>query len=81
MAVYTFPISRKTQITLTDRQHAFLWDERQRTGLSLAELVRRAIDKTYRPCARPTVKGVEVSLGLWRRPDAAVAGRRVQTRF
>ena len=72
-------VSRKTQIMLTDRQHAFLRDESWRTGLPMAELVRRAVDKTYRPHSRPTVKGLEISLGLWRRPDAAVVGRRVRT--
>jgi hypothetical protein len=79
--VYTsvFAMSRRTQITLTDRQHALLRDESWRTGLPLAELVRRAVDKTYRPHSRPTVRGVEISLGLWRRPDAAVVGRRVRT--
>ena len=66
-------------MTLTDRQHAFLWDEKVRTGLSLAELVRRAIDQTYRPGSRPRVQGVEVSFGVWRRPDAAVVGRRPDT--
>lgn len=84
MAVYTYVdgcrhrthLSRKTQITLTDRQHAFLWDEKLRTGLSLAELIRRAVDRTYRPTARERVPGFELSLGVWRRPDAAVVGRR-----
>jgi hypothetical protein len=74
-------MSRRTQITLTDRQHAFLRNEANRTGLSLAELVRRAVDGTYRPYARPTLQGVELSFGLWRRPDAAVAGRRVSRRL
>ena len=74
-------MSRKTQITLTDRQHAFLVDESRRTGLSLAELVRRALDSAYRPYSRPTVKGFELSLGLWREPDAAVVGRRVRPRY
>ena len=69
-------MSRKTQITLTDRQHAFLAGESTRTGLSLAELVRRAVDGTYRPHAREKVSGYELSIGLWRRPDAAVVGRR-----
>jgi hypothetical protein len=41
--------------------------------------VRRAVDKTYRPHSRPTVRGIEISFGLWRRPDAAVVGRRVRT--
>jgi hypothetical protein len=79
--VYTFvfAMSRRTQIMLTDRQHAFLRDESWRTGLPLAELVRRAVDKTYRPHSRPTVRGLEFSLAVWRRPDAAVVGRRVRT--
>ena len=69
-------MSRRTQIVLTDRQHAFLASESSRTGLPLAELVRRAIDGTYRPHGRDTVRGYEFSVGLWRRPDAAVVGRR-----
>jgi hypothetical protein len=76
--VHLHQMSRRTQVTLTDRQHLFLRDEASRTGLSLAELVRRAIDRTYRPHVRPHVKGVELSVGLWRRPDAAVAGRRAK---
>jgi hypothetical protein len=75
--VYTYiTMSRRTQVTLSDRQHAFLTGESVRTGLSLAELVRRAVDGTYRPHIRPHVPGVELSLGVWRRPDAAVVGRR-----
>jgi hypothetical protein len=73
-------LSRRTQITLTDRQHARLRDEARRSGLSLAELVRRAVDRVYRPAANPTVGGFEVSVGVWRRPDAVVAGRRVKPR-
>jgi hypothetical protein len=74
--VYTSTMSRRTQLMLTDRQHAFLADESNRTGLAMAELIRRAIDKTYRPHARPAVRGFELSLGLWDRPPAAIAGRR-----
>ena len=77
--IHLHRLSRRTQITLQDRQHAFLADESNRTGLSIAELVRRAIDTTYRPDIRPVVHGFELSLGLWRRPDAAVAGRRVRS--
>ena len=65
---------------LTDRQHAFLLDEAQRTGLPMAELVRRAVDTVYRPHARPKVHGFELTIGMWQNPDAAVAGRRVKTR-
>jgi hypothetical protein len=89
MAVYTFfngyshlrLMSRKTQLTLTDRQHAYLVGESLRTGLSMAELVRRAIDNVYRPHLRPKVPGYELSVGLWRRPDAAVIGRRRERRL
>jgi hypothetical protein len=69
-------MSRKTQITLTDRQYALLWHESDRTGLPVAELVRRAIDTTFRPHKRRKVGGMFVSLGLWKEPDAAVVGRR-----
>jgi hypothetical protein len=89
MAVYTSTdgyrhlrrMSRKTQLTLTDRQHAYLIGESIRTGLSMAELVRRAIDRVYRPESRPRVPGYELSLGLWKRPDAAVVGRRRERRL
>jgi hypothetical protein len=74
-------MSRRTQVTLSDRQHAYLVDESARTGLSLAELVRRAIDGTYRPHFRPRENGFEFSLGLWNRPDAAVVGRRRSRRL
>jgi hypothetical protein len=63
-------------VLVTARQHAFLKDESYRTGLSMGELVRRAIDKTYRPQSRPAFRGFELSLGLWDRPPAAIAGRR-----
>ena len=76
MEVYTSIMSRRTQVTLTDRQHSFLLSEAARTGLPLAELVRRAIDRTYRPHVRPTVGGLELSVGVWRRPDAAIVGRK-----
>ena len=70
------PMSRRTQITLTDRQYAFLRAEAERSGLSLAELIRRAVDGWFRPHIRPKVKGWEVALGAWKRPDAAMVGRR-----
>jgi hypothetical protein len=89
MAVYTYGdgysplrrMSRKTQLTLTDRQHAYLVGESLRTGLSMAELVRRALDKVYRPHLRPRVPGYELSFGLWKRPDAAIIGRRRERRL
>ena len=73
--IHLHHMSRRTQITLTDRQHDYLRGESARTGLSLAELVRRSIDTVYRPGTRPRADGVEVSFGIWRRPDAAIIGR------
>jgi hypothetical protein len=64
------------QITLTQQQYETLNTEAWRTGLSIAELVRRAVDGAYRPRARPPRSGVGLSVGLWSRPDAAGAGRR-----
>jgi hypothetical protein len=69
-------MSRKTQITLSDRQHAFLRDESGRTGLPMAELIRRAVDATYRRAARRKLNGFELSVGVWRDPDEALVGRR-----
>jgi hypothetical protein len=68
-------MSRKTQITLTDRQHRLLLEESVRSSVSMAELVRRAIDTVYRPNTRPVVAGFHVNVGLFRAPDAAVIGR------
>jgi Ribbon-helix-helix protein, copG family len=68
-------LSRRTQITLPDRQYTLLREESARSTLSMAELVRRAIDSAYEPHRRPTLRGYELSLGLWRQPDAAVVGR------
>jgi hypothetical protein len=72
-------VSREFHLLLTDRQHALLTDEADRSGLPMAELIRRAVDRTYRRDARASVRGVELSLGVWRKPDAAVAGRRAKT--
>lgn len=69
-------MGRRTHVILSDRQHAFLLDEAARTGLSMGELVRRAIDATFRPHTRQQLHGYEVSLGVWKQPDAALAGRR-----
>jgi hypothetical protein len=71
-------MSRKTQITLEDGQHELLRAEAAVSGVSMAELIRRAIDHVYQPWARPTVRGYEIALALWKHPDAAVVGRRVR---
>ena len=40
-------MSHRTQITLTEEQYERLLVESRRTGLSIAELVRRAVDRRY----------------------------------
>jgi hypothetical protein len=70
----------RTQVLLEPDQYEYLVAEAARTGLSRSELVRRAIDEAYRPEARFRVAGFDVGFGLWRAPDAAIAGRRVGPR-
>jgi hypothetical protein len=74
------PIGRRIQINVTDRQLQTLRVESARTGLPVSELIRRAIDATYRPGTRVRLRGLEISLGVFREPDAAVAGRRRRKR-
>ncbi len=45
--MWAYTMSHRTQITLTDRQYARLREESRRSGLGLAELVRRAVDRSY----------------------------------
>ena len=40
-------MAHRMQITLDDRQYERLRRESERTGASLAELIRRAIDRAY----------------------------------
>ena len=65
-------------VLLTDSQHGFLRNESARSGLSMGELVRRALDATYPLESRRQVGGFELNVGLWRRLDAAVTGRRLR---
>jgi hypothetical protein len=74
--VYTSDMRIRTQVLLSPEQYAFLLAESARTGLSRAELMRRALDDVYRPDEQRALGGWEVSVGFWPRPDAALAGRR-----
>lgn len=58
-------MSRRTQITLTNAQYELLKRESERSGTSLAELVRRAVTATYGRTRDSGVDGFEVSFGLW----------------
>ena len=73
-------MSHQFHMLMTERQYGLLRDEADRTGLSMGELVRRAVDATYRPNSRRRLRGYELSLTLSREPDPAVAGRRVAPR-
>ena len=73
-------MSRDLHLHIEERQYAFLRGESTMTGLSMAELVRRAIDHTYVAAARPRLFGWQASVGWWRHPDAAVAGRAAGSR-
>lgn len=59
-------MSHRTQITLTDEQYARLRNESERTGLGLAELVRRAVDRSYGSTLHDTIiNGLDASFGAW----------------
>jgi len=77
---YTCGMRVRTQVMLEPEQLDYLIGESGRTGLSRSELVRRALDETFRPEARRRVRGFDVGFGIWRAPDASVAGRRVGPR-
>jgi hypothetical protein len=74
-------MSRRFNLTLEDRQYVALTAESERQSVSVAELIRRSIDTTFRLDAERRAPGVELSVSLWRRPDGAVAGRRAGVRL
>ncbi len=58
-------MAHRTQITLTDAQYATLKRESKRTGLGLAELVRRSLSSTYRTQGTQRTAALEESFGAW----------------
>jgi hypothetical protein len=63
-------MGHRTQITLTDRQYAELRKRSRATGVSLAELVRRAVDESYgRDDREAAVEAIRASAGAWRDRD------------
>jgi hypothetical protein len=59
-------MSHRTQITLNDEQYERLLQESRRTGLALAELVRRAIDHSYGSMpAADLMRSLDDSFGSW----------------
>jgi hypothetical protein len=72
-------MSRRFQITLTESQYEFLRRASESTSLSVAELVRRAIDEKY-PAGK-TLSRREFTVAVWRRPPAPATGRRSGVRL
>jgi hypothetical protein len=70
------PVSIRIHIQISQKMYRRLTRIANLTGLSIAELIRRAIERTYWPGELPRMKGFEISFGLWKRPDASVVGRR-----
>lgn len=71
-------MSKRLHITISDEQYEFLDEEANRASLSIAELVRRALDTTYVLAGPGRVVVIEHTLG--RRPgrkieDGGVARR------
>ena len=59
-------MSHRTQITLTDGQYERLRDESKRTGVGLAELVRRAVERSYGTArAADVLRALDDSFGSW----------------
>lgn len=59
-------MAHRTQITLADEQYERLKAESRRSGLGLAELVRRAVDRVYgsnQPAE--TLRALDASFGVW----------------
>lgn len=59
-------MSHRTQITLEDGQYERLQAESRRTGLGLAELIRRAVDARYGTMSvTERRRALDVSFGQW----------------
>ena len=74
-------MTRRFNFYLEDAQYDALTLESERSSLSVAELIRRAIDGAFGFDEPRRTRGVELSFGVWRRPDAAVVGRRSGVRL
>lgn len=59
-------MSHRTQITLTDAQYERLRRESARSGLGLAELIRRAIERSYGTAdSNQMLEALDDSFGSW----------------
>jgi hypothetical protein len=64
-------MAHRMQITLDDRQYERLRQESERTGASLAELIRRAVDAKYRHdlTVEEKLRIIEQTAGAWNGRD------------
>jgi hypothetical protein len=63
-------MSHRTQVILSDAQYLRLKHESQRTGLGLAELVRRAVGAVYGATgSRDADEALDQSFGAWTQRD------------
>lgn len=63
-------MSHRTQITLTDEQYERLRAESRERGVGLAELIRRAVDRSYGTMDREQqLSALEDSFGSWAEGD------------
>jgi type III secretory pathway component EscV len=72
----------RTQITLTDTQYARLREESARSGRSLAEIVRRALDERYEAVSNADRRRLlDSAFGAWghRDEDGAAFVQRVRS--
>jgi hypothetical protein len=74
-------MSRRFNLYLEDAQYDILSAESGRSSVSVAELIRRSIDRAFDLDSSRRTGGIELSVGVWKRPDAAVVGRRSGVRF
>jgi len=56
-------VPHRLQITISQTQYAFLDREASRSSVSMAELIRRAIDTTYEPLGTRRVHVINHVLG------------------
>ncbi|HWB23295.1 MAG TPA: ribbon-helix-helix domain-containing protein [Gaiellaceae bacterium] len=69
-------MSQRFHITLSDRQFVYLSRASERTSLSIAELIRRAVEDKYHPSGDGRRSYSEFTLAVWRRPLDEGPGRR-----
>ncbi|MET0920123.1 MAG: CopG family transcriptional regulator [Acidimicrobiia bacterium] len=67
-------MSHRTQITLSDAQYELLLEESARSGASLAELVRQAVERAYGLVSRrEMVDSFEQTFATWSDGDEGAA--------